>query len=136
MVIIPCSFTKAREARPAAELYQGAFFTAALMAARSEVADDDIFILSAKHGLLALTDVVEPYDVAMGDAGSITDDELALSVIVRGLVDADVYALLPSKYFNKLDRVLRAFDTYATPVYEATAGIGDQKHVCAVLANR
>ena len=36
----------------------------------------------------------------------------------------------------ELSRLLTHYVGRATPVYEATAGIGDQKHVCSVLAGR
>jgi len=134
--VIPCAAGKADEARPAAELYTSVFFRQALAAARSEVADADIYVLSAAHGLLALDDEVAPYDLKMGDAGSVDVPTLAVQALGRGLVDAEVYALLPRSYFDRLDEALRIFDTYATPVYEATGGIGDQKHVCSVLADR
>ena len=136
MFVIPCSAGKADAPAPAAELYTSVFFRQALAAARSEVDDDAILVLSARHGLLALDDVVAPYDTKMGDAGSVDVATLAAQAIGRGLVDAEVYALLPASYFARLDEALRIFDTYATPVYEATAGIGDQKHVCSVLAAR
>jgi len=134
--VIPCSAGKADAPAPAAELYTSVFFRQALAAARSEVDDDAILVLSARHGLLALTDVVAPYDTKMGDAGCVDVATLAAQAIGRGLVDAEVYALLPASYFARLAEALRIFDTYATPVYEATAGIGDQKHVCSVLAAR
>ena len=136
MFVIPCSAGKADAPAPAAELYTSVFFRQALAAARSEVDDDAILVLSARHGLLALTDVVAPYDTKMGDAGCVDVATLAAQAIGRGLVDAEVYALLPASYFARLDEALRIFDTYATPVYEATGGIGDQKHVCSVLAAR
>jgi hypothetical protein len=48
---------------PAADLYTGPFFRQCLGYARAVAQDADIRILSPRHGLLKLTDVVAPYDV-------------------------------------------------------------------------
>lgn len=138
MFVIPCAAAKADHDAPAAELYTSVFFRQALAAARSEVADDSILVLSALHGLVALDTVLAPYDVKMGDAGSVSVDDVAVQAVELGMLadDAEVYALLPASYFAVLDGALRVFGSYATPVYEATSGIGDQKHVCSVLAAR
>lgn len=60
---IACSKTKSALRLPAAALYTSALFRKSLLAAidRSE----KVYILSAKHGLLACNDVIEPYDVTL-----------------------------------------------------------------------
>ncbi len=63
IAFVACSKTKSTMRRPAAVLYTSALFRKSLLAAidRSE----KVYILSAKHGLLACNDVIEPYDVTL-----------------------------------------------------------------------
>lgn len=136
-MIVPCGSEKADSPRPAAQLYTGSTFRMALAAAQAEATGTDgrVLILSALHGLIDPTDVVAPYDTKMGDPGSVSVELLAAQAAAHGITwGADVYAFLPNAYFAKLDAALRTDDVYAAQVYEGTAGIGDQRHVCAVVA--
>lgn len=65
--LIGCSATKLDRAAPAADLYTGPVFSLerAWITARTDV--DVWAILSAKHGLVMPDQVVEPYDLALGD---------------------------------------------------------------------
>jgi hypothetical protein len=129
--IIPCSATKLGEAAPARDLYTSVYFRQALAAAESQA--DRVLILSAKHGLLELDEVVAPYELRMGDPGSVGAETLAAQAVALGLDGADIYGMLPSSYFQPLWEALSSIDTWVSPVYEGTGGIGDQKHVAAVL---
>lgn len=65
VVLVGCSRTKQPAAAPAGELFAGALFRRARdHAIRS---GDDWFVLSAKFGLLHPAEVVEPYDLYLGD---------------------------------------------------------------------
>jgi hypothetical protein len=134
--VIPCGGSKLDAAAPASDLYTSSYFRGTLAAARSEVADEDILVLSAAHGLVTLDTVLAPYDTKMGDAGCVTSEDLALQVPELGLIDAEVYGMLPAAYFDALDGALRFWGSFASPVYEATRGIGEHKHVAKVLADR
>jgi hypothetical protein len=134
LYIVPCSGDKAAAPAKAAEFYTGSMFRHTLAAAEALAAWDAaagtearVLILSAKHGLVELDEVVAPYDVKMGDAESIDAAELVFQA--GELVDdeTEVYALLPKSYFAVLDEALRALDVYAADIYEATAGIGEQR---------
>jgi hypothetical protein len=78
VALVSCSKRKATEARPAAALYQSTLFCKSL--AYAQATCDRVFILSAKHGLLASDTIVEPYDLALTD----------LSRAARGQWDARV----------------------------------------------
>lgn len=136
-MVIPCGGAKLDSAAPAAELYTGSAFRGALAAALAEVDGDRsrVLILSALHGLVNLDTVLAPYDVKMGAAGSIDSLDLEATFVAHGLHedDVDLYAMLPQAYFAALDEVARRYDVYPADVYEATAGIGEQKHVAAVI---
>jgi hypothetical protein len=74
--------------------------------------------------------VLDPYDVRMGQPGSVTPAVLAGQALTLGIDwGAQVYALLPRPYLARLDEALRTHDVYVQDVYEATGGIGDQKRV-------
>jgi hypothetical protein len=62
LVIIGCGAKKQDKPCPASDLYTGPLFVKALAYARAVAKDDDIRILSAKHGLLKLDQIVRPYE--------------------------------------------------------------------------
>jgi len=62
--LIACSGTKAAAASPAADLYQGDLFSKSLAWARRQGCTE-VAILSAKHGLVPLDQLVEPYDESL-----------------------------------------------------------------------
>lgn len=63
LFIIGCSHKKADTARPAAEMYLSKRFLAAKEIA--ECYSSDWLILSAKHGVLSKSQIVEPYDITL-----------------------------------------------------------------------
>jgi hypothetical protein len=64
IVLISCVSTKRAVKSKAAELYISTLFKLNLQYAR-KLKPDAIFILSAKYGLVALDDEIEPYDVTL-----------------------------------------------------------------------
>lgn len=142
-LIIPCGADKSDHAAPARDLYTGGMFRMSLAAAESEAADTGatVLILSALHGLITLDTVLAPYNVKMGDAGSVTAEQVAEQADALGMLvenemgdrRADVYAFLPNAYFKVLDSALKPEGVYAAQVYEACGGIGEQRGVCRVV---
>lgn len=68
--LLACAEQKLACSAPASELYTSRAFRASLGYARA-LRSDAVYILSAKHGLLSLDTVVEPYDVKL-DETSVT----------------------------------------------------------------
>lgn len=137
-LIIPCGADKLDHAAPARDLYCGSMFRSSLAAVQAEAADTEatILILSALHGLITLDTVLEPYNVKMGDAGSVTAQTVAAQAAALGMdweSRPDVYAFLPNRYFAVLDEALRSDDVYASQVYEACGGIGEQRGVNRIV---
>ena len=62
--LIACSGTKAATAAPAAQIYHGDLFVKSLAWARCQ-RFVEVAILSAKHGLVPLNQMVEPYDESL-----------------------------------------------------------------------
>lgn len=137
--IVPCGAAKADHAAPANELYVGSAFTYAWQRVQAEVKEHEeaglgearVLILSALHGFVDPEQVLDPYNVKMGDKGSISIEALQGQAIERGL-DADgieVYAFLPKAYYAALNAALQPLYVYPQDVYEAAPGIGYQRGV-------
>lgn len=77
LCIISCGKAKLPIPTTAHRLYTGSYFKIQLAWARSHYPAHKIRILSAKHGLIKLTDTIHPYDVEMGKPGSITTEHIA-----------------------------------------------------------
>ena len=137
--VVPCGADKAATAAPARELYAGQMFRHTLAAAEAMAATEDarVLILSARHGLVDPDAVIAPYEQRIGAPGSITADELAAQALALGIDwGAQVYGMLPRAYLRTHDTALSKLDVYVQDVYEATAGIGEQRHVNAVTRSR
>lgn len=63
--LVACSKTKADQPAPARDLYQGTLFRRA--SAYAERMSDQWYILSAKHGLVLPTTILDPYDISLYD---------------------------------------------------------------------
>lgn len=98
LVVIPCGGRKQPRRAPAATLYTGPYFRGCLAYARSVVAEDNIFVLSAKYGLLALDDAIEPYDLTLGQPGCVLASTVYAQARARDLLNAQVYALGGRRY--------------------------------------
>lgn len=106
-VIIPCVFEKTDYKTKARNLYIGHYFETCMKYAANKTNDKNIFILSAKHGLIALDDLIEPYDMKMGQIGSITDELLKEQAEGFGIIDKDVLAVGEEDYLEKLKKVFK-----------------------------
>ena len=126
LVVIPCGASKLPTAAPAAELYTGSMFQDALRTARTMTTDDNIRILSAKHGLVRLDHVLEPYEMKMNHKDSVTGFRLVMQLI--GLrFEGTIHTLLPKPYLYKIHNAAIALNLSLVNHYEGCAGIGYQK---------
>jgi hypothetical protein len=128
IVIIGCGARKLSHPAPAAELYTGPYFRDCLATARVLAGDHNVLILSARHGLLGLADVIGPYDLSMGQPGSVTAVIVAWQAEARGLLGSPVTALCGARYVRVLREV---WPDVRTPL--AGLGIGQQRHQLAVM---
>lgn len=120
LVVVACGGKKSQ--RPgkirADERYTGNYFAACLMAA--EVMDGATMILSARHGLIPLSEEIENYDVTWGGKGSIRLATVKTQVEELGLTDARVTVLGGEKY------VRAARQVWADAEAPLKGGIGQQ----------
>ncbi|MEV0471007.1 DUF6884 domain-containing protein [Streptomyces prunicolor] len=98
LVVIACGGKKSERPGkiPADERYTGNYFTACLLAA--EVMDGPTMVLSAKYGLIPLSEEIENYDVKLGDKGSVRLGFVRQQVENLGLEDAKVTVLGGERY--------------------------------------
>jgi hypothetical protein len=82
IVLISCSKEKSETKQPAELLYQpSALFSKSLRYAREIVQADEIFILSALHGLVGLKQELEPYNVTLKGAKKAAKREWSVPVL-------------------------------------------------------
>lgn len=135
--LIPCGGAKLTQPAPARDLYTGQMFRHTITAAQAAIGADDarVLILSAEHGLVDPDQIVAPYDRKMGDPGCVSAETITWQAAALGIDFGDeVYAFLPASYYRVADEGLRELDVFLQDVYEGTAGIGEQRHVNAVVA--
>jgi len=137
LVIIPCGGAKLETPANARDLYIGSMYRDQLATALTMTTPENIRILSAKHGLIALDTIVEPYDVKMGDADTIPNHIVALQANEMKKTFSpstyELHLLLPKKYAAHLKTALMRLGNNSHYVtvdhFDGCAGIGYQKQV-------
>lgn len=95
--LIGCGKRKLGERALARDIYTGGLFRAALRYAESQP-NGGVYVLSAKHGLVALGTPLDPYDETLNDYGQDSRWDWGLGVsadlYTLGLIRADVRLVL------------------------------------------
>lgn len=137
-VVIPCCASKLPTAATAEKLYDSDHFRFTLRAAHAHAHEigGRVWILSARHGLVSLDRVIEPYDVTFGDPDAVTADHVRGQLCVFGI--DQVEALLPRRYLAVLSEAVRTLHRSGdvmrlTDLYVGASGIGYQRGVLARL---
>ena len=68
IVFIGCGKKKASITCEAKNMYKGNYFLTCLKYARTLTNEDNIYILSAKYGVLKLNDIINPYNLTLNNA--------------------------------------------------------------------
>lgn len=101
--IVGCGATKTAMPQPAARLYTGSLFRAALNYAVSHHRHGDtVLILSAKHGLLPLDSVKAPYDTRWNDVDAVGPSDLRRQIEGRDWKRAHFVMLCALPYATHL----------------------------------
>jgi len=136
LVVIACGAEKLDRPAQAAELYTSGHFRLMLKAARRLAQDHGgrAVIMSALHGLVELDAVVAPYDLKMGQPGSIT------AAAVAGQLDTiaprAITTLLPHTYAATLDEAAElAGIGDLIDLFAEAPGIGYQRAVASRVLN-
>lgn len=125
IALIACAKNKADKATQARELYQSTLFRFNLHYAQKRETDAT-YILSAKHHLLGLEEVIEPYDKTLGDM--LAKEVKAWSAEVAGQLreacntEKTHFIILAGRRYRKY--LLPYLDSYEIPMEEM--GIGKQ----------
>lgn len=72
IVVIPCGGKKRDGSHLARDLYTGPYFKAAYRYATSVVPESQVFILSAKYGLVQPGQRLDSYELTLGQPGAVT----------------------------------------------------------------
>lgn len=134
LLVVPCSGAKLDHAAPARDLYRGTLTTMGLAAADAvaqSFAGTRTLILSALHGLVDTDRVLEPYDVKMGDPGSIGGEQLAEQLRATGA--RRVIALTPNGYTAALAHACDLAGMELVMPLWGSRGIGEQRGRLATL---
>lgn len=133
IIIIGCSGAKSSTPAPAADLYQGSFFSLALKAARALVPDEYIRVLSARLGFVTLDTVIDPYDTTWGSDDQVTDEVLAAQFsefdsnsVVVALTCSAYTARIDALALNRPEGTMYARE--AISAFKGSRGIGDHRH--------
>ena len=106
IILIACGKEKRREASKAKDLYQGTYFQKTLEYAYilSKKYKADIYILSAKYGLLELDTIINPYNFTLNDINERYKKNWSYRVIKelnKRIKKTDRVIFLAGKNYNK-----------------------------------
>lgn len=128
LILIPCGAKKREVQSPARELYLGDMFRMTLRAAETIAGEKGgrILILSGRHGLLELDQVVAPYEQRIDQPGAVSSEAVRRQAEDLGLLDeAEVLVLAGKAYSETAQKV---WPHARTPLC-GLRGIGYQRQV-------
>lgn len=123
IVVIACGAKKLDEPAAACDLYTGGLFRAHREIAELKWGGVD-FIMSAKHGLIGASDVLDPYDASLKDLTRKERTEWAADVAVDLLAataPGDKIVVLAGKAYEEWIPILQSHDRV---VIRPLAGMG------------
>ncbi|MEW2514507.1 DUF6884 domain-containing protein [Streptomyces sp. NPDC046870] len=122
LVVIPCGARKLDRRAPAADMYIGSYHRACRRAAEA-LRPDRLVILSAFHGLLDLSDEIDPYDIPHGHPDAVTAPKLREQAERLGVSALDPVVILGGARHVSLAKAL--WPHGHTPL-TGTRGMGEQ----------
>jgi len=99
IVLISCCSKKLDVPAPAGELYTSVLFKKSLAFAKTFA--DEIYVLSARHGLVPLDEVVTPYDESLNDKKA-TEVRTWATAVEKELPHGNYTYLAGAKYYRYL----------------------------------
>lgn len=131
LVVVGCGAAKQDHRCPAGEMYTGGYHRAARKAAAAITTPERTLILSAAHGLLSLDTPISPYNLRMGDPGSINPAQLRHQATRSGLRDEPAVIVLAGQHYVRQARTLWP---HAHAPLAGVGGIGKQLARLAQIA--
>lgn len=105
IVVIPCGGKKLDKPAPAHQLYIGPYFRACWEWANSIAYHNEVFILSAKYGLIKPDYCLRPYDLRMGDKHCVDADEVREDAEFFGILGEKMIGLGGKDYIEIMRQV-------------------------------
>lgn len=130
VVVVPCGGRKLRTPAPAGDLYVGSYHRACRRAAAA-LAPRQTLILSARHGLVDLDQVLAPYDMTLGDPDAVTADHVAAQADQLGLRYAPGVVVLAGRRYVA---AIRLAWPHALDPLAGSRSMGEQLARLAVIA--
>ena len=130
-VIVSCGAAKLDRSALAADMYVGPFHHLVRRAAAALTGKSRILILSARYGLLRVSDVIEPYDLRLGQPGAVTAAEVCQQAAERGLRVLHPLVVLAGRDYTEL---ARGVWRYLVAPLAGCRGIGEQRARLAEIA--
>jgi cytoplasmic iron level regulating protein YaaA (DUF328/UPF0246 family) len=128
IVFIGCGATKMKNACKARKMYVGNYVQFCLAYAQTFTTQDNIYILSAKYGVLPLEKVIEPYNKTLNNM-NIEEKQDWKNMVIKQLEDiginkdTEVVFICGTNYYTLLEDY---FTNYKLPLPKQ--GIGVQQH--------
>lgn len=128
IVFIGCGATKMKNACKARKMYVGNYVQLCLAYAQTFTTQDNIYILSAKYGVLPLEKVIEPYNKTLNNM-NIQEKQDWKNMVIKQLEDiginkdTEVVFICGTNYYTLLEDY---FTNYKLPLPKQ--GIGVQQH--------
>jgi len=110
--LISCVKSKNEGSHKAGELYCGQLYTGHLKYAKSlGFEENDIYILSAKHGLLSFNDIIEPYEKTLNNMKKSERNKWAKNTLNQikskfNILDTEFTILAGKNYYENLEPFL------------------------------
>ncbi len=131
-MIIPCGSAKLNHKAPAGELYVGPYHRSCREAADALTAEGGtVLVLSARYGLVTLDQEIEPYNLRMGQLGSVTVEQLREQARDLGVDAAENVIILGGEAYT--NAALQVWPQAATPL-AGLSGMGYQRQYLAQVA--
>lgn len=129
VVVIPCGGAKLATPAPAGEMYTGSYHRACRRAA--DRLGGRLLILSARYGLVDPSTTIEPYELRMGDRGSVDVATLRDQARSLGVDQADAVTVLAGREYAD---AATAVWPHARRLLDGTRGMPEQMALLARLA--
>lgn len=109
-VLIACGSSKVRIRVRARYLYVGSLFKSCLRYALTIADEADVYILSAKHGIIDLQTQIDPYNIRFGKPGAIGLEKVRETAMNHGLLSRPCIAVLSGTYLKMTRQIFHVIE--------------------------
>ena len=106
IVVISCGGKKLTGRHLARDLYTGPYFKAAYRYALSVAPEARVFILSAKYGLVRTNDLIDSYNLTLGQPGAVASGYVRNQARQLGIDDENDVLVVGGERYVKLCRAI------------------------------